>query len=151
VKESRQHKFANFLITSYLCALFYSSKTLFTFSKNEKLCKRDHIQQLFSAPDSHTIYPLKLLYTPIHTLQAPYQLLISVPKRTFKKAVHRNRLKRLIREAYRLQKHHLPHPTTPYALAIIYIGKELTTYQHIYHTLTQLIEKLNPNIKNDKI
>ncbi|WP_315154375.1 ribonuclease P protein component [Capnocytophaga leadbetteri] len=115
---------------------------MYTFSKREKLCKRTHIQQLFAEADSLSSYPLRLLYAPIPALEAPYQLLISVPKRQFKRAVHRNRLKRLIREGYRLQKHMLPQLKQPYALALIYIGREELPYQTIYQSVGELMRRL---------
>ena len=115
---------------------------MYTFSKREKLCKRTHIQQLFAEADSLSSYPLRLLYAPIPALEAPYQLLISVPKRQFKRAVHRNRLKRLIREGYRLQKHMLPQLKQPYALALIYIGREELLYQTIYQSVGELMRRL---------
>ena len=112
-----------------------------TFPKIEKLCKREAIQQLFAQAEAFTCYPLRLLYAPVSSLEAPYQLLISVPKRTFKRAVHRNLLKRRLRESYRLQKTLIARKNRKVMpLPFLYIGKELTDYATIYKSVTQLIE-----------
>ena len=101
----------------------------YTFPKEEHLCRKKLIEQLFSKQGfSFGIYPLRLTWLPAPArTSAPPQVLISVSKRTFKRAVDRNRLKRLIREAYRLHKHRLlevvgGHPVA--VLGILYTGKE---------------------------
>ncbi|MGI4835912.1 MAG: ribonuclease P protein component [Janthinobacterium lividum] len=100
-----------------------------TFPKKEHLCSKKLIEQLFSKySSSFGVYPLRLTWLPaLGRSSAPPQVLISVSKRTFKRAVDRNRLKRLIREAYRLNKHRLleaagGHPVA--VLGILYTGKE---------------------------
>ena len=75
-----------------------------TFPKAERLCNYHRVNKLFREAKVLKKYPLKLLYTPIEGSTQPTQLLISVPKRLMKKAVDRNRMKRLIRESYRHQK-----------------------------------------------
>ncbi|NML66745.1 ribonuclease P protein component [Hymenobacter sp. RP-2-7] len=101
----------------------------YTFPKEEHLCRKKLIEQLFSKQgSSFGVYPLRLTWLPApERSSAPPQVLISVSKRTFKRAVDRNRLKRLIREAYRLHKYRLleaagGHPVA--ALGILYTGKE---------------------------
>lgn len=74
------------------------------FPKRERLCSHYLIEHLFQPGHnrSFTAYPLRAVYSMQEaTGDNPRQLLISVPKRQFKHAVDRNRVKRQIREAYR--------------------------------------------------
>ncbi len=75
------------------------------FSKNERLCGEIRINQLFEAGSTFKIYPLRVVYRLLNnTQETPVQVLVSVPKKKIKKAVHRNKVKRQIRESYRLNK-----------------------------------------------
>lgn len=105
------------------------AKRRYTFPKEEHLCRKKLIEQLFGKQSaSFGIYPLRLTWLPAPARSSvPPQVLVTVSKRTFKRAVDRNRLKRLIREAYRLHKHRLTeaeggHPVA--VLGILYTGKE---------------------------
>jgi ribonuclease P protein component len=75
-----------------------------TFSKNERLCSRVLIEHLVKSGKSFNQFPLKITWLPIQESSSPVKIVISVPKRLFKKAVDRNKLKRQIREIYRHEK-----------------------------------------------
>jgi ribonuclease P protein component len=100
-----------------------------TFPKEEHLCRKKLIEELFGKQSSSFgVYPLRFVYIKSAApTTAPPQVLISVSTRTFKRAVDRNRLKRLIREAYRLNKYRLleqPNGHQVSLLGIIFTGKE---------------------------
>jgi len=99
--------------------------SVFSFRKDEILRKNKLIEQLFAEGNSFFIHPFKVFYlvTPLETTY-PVQILITVGKRVFRFAVKRNRVKRQIREVYRLNKHtlyeHLAGQKKQCVLAIIY-------------------------------
>jgi ribonuclease P protein component len=82
--------------------------SLFSFRKDEILRKKKLIDRLFTEGSAFYIYPFKIFWLEIPLENYyPAQVLISVGKRSFKRAVDRNRVKRQIREVYRVQKHDL--------------------------------------------
>ncbi|GET45598.1 ribonuclease P protein component [Capnocytophaga felis] len=121
----------------------------YSFPKSERLRKLKHIQQLFSEGKSVQSYPLKMIFLSVEdNLESQFQVLVSVPKRGFKRAVHRNRIKRLIRESYRLQKHFLSEITSEkYVFAIIFVGKEMPEYDLIFRKIMGCFEKFGEEIK----
>ena len=78
---------------------------IFTYQKKDKLKSRKQTQNLFSNGKAIGVFPIKLIYTieDINT-EGIVQAGVGAPTRTFRKAVQRNRVKRLLREAYRLEK-----------------------------------------------
>jgi ribonuclease P protein component len=84
----------------------------FTYKKTDKLKSRKQTQHLFSTGQAINVFPIRLIYTiePIEgtaanlSLTSVLQAGVGAPSRTFRKAVQRNRVKRLLREAYRLEK-----------------------------------------------
>jgi ribonuclease P protein component len=80
----------------------------FGFGKEEKLKSRKKIDELFVRGKSFTVSPVRVSYQFFHAPDAAIlQAGVTVSKKHFKKAVDRNRIKRLLREAYRLQKNEL--------------------------------------------
>ena len=113
------------------------------FPKTDRLYNYHRIQALFEQGKSLKKYPLKLLYLPLDKEQAPTQLLISVPKRKLKRAVDRNRIKRLIRESYRREKNQLSSLEHSYSLAFIYMGQELISYEQMYTLVAALLKQFS--------
>ncbi len=127
-----------------------------TLGKQERLCSRKLIDSLFKGGGSRAMsgFPLRMVYavTERHEGEPAAQILVSVPKRCFKRAVKRNRIKRLVREAYRLNKHILAdalerhEPQMSATMAFIYTDSHLHDYatveQRVRNLLTRLSERL---------
>ena len=114
----------------------------FKFPKQEKLKSRKAIKQLFEDGKGISKYPIKLLYLPLENV-AFNQAGFAVPKRNFKLAVTRNKLKRLLREAYRLHKTELleKHGTN-FVILFIYVGKTEVPFIAIEKAVVKLLKKL---------
>lgn len=120
-------------------------KARFTFKKEERLTSKKVIDKLFSEGDSFLSFPLKIVYfkTELPT-KYPVQAAFSVGKRNFKLAVHRNLIKRKIRESYRVRKHELYTSLEDKQLAVffVFIGKEIPKYEVVEVAMQRGIKKL---------
>lgn len=102
-----------------------------SFKKEERLCNIKLIEKLFSNGSSFLVYPFRIIWlSEDSSSNFPVQVLISVPKRKFKRAVDRNLIKRRIREVYRLQKSEDIYPflnehAAKILLGINFIGNEI--------------------------
>lgn len=74
------------------------------FCKDERLCSKKRIENLFAQGKGFVVYPFRIVYCVVEEESGPFSLLISVPKKRVKRANRRNKVKRHIREAFRLQK-----------------------------------------------
>ena len=123
-----------------------------TYSKIEKLKSKILIEKLFDEGKSVTAFPLRLIFIETE-FDDPIMVKfgVSVGKRNFKNAVDRNRIKRLIREAYRLNKNtYFNNITTQYALMILYIGNEKPTFEQTGNVMKQLLEKFIQKVSDQK-
>lgn len=128
-----------------------TSTKKFSLSKKEKLKSKKIFEELFAEGKSVSSYPLKLIYVK-STLVKDIQIQagVTVSKRKFKSAVARNKIKRLLRESYRLNKHIVFNNIVgKFAFLILYIGNEMPTHEtisrHMPKLLTLFIEKIKPN------
>ncbi|MEA1786589.1 ribonuclease P protein component [Arenibacter sp. GZD96] len=122
-----------------------------TFPKEEKLKSKKGIELLFSEGKSISSFPLKLIYIPTTTPQkAPVQTGVAVSKKRFKSAVTRNRIKRLLRESYRLHKHIIFNNIEgKFAFLFLYLGKELPTQQLVTQHMIRLLQQFLAKHKDD--
>ena len=130
----------------------------YTLGKNERLKSRKQIEQLFKSGQRFVSPPFRIFYSfqtgsqPVrgHSLQAGF----SASSRNFKTAVSRNRIKRLTKEAYRLQKNalqdKLEEQNRKLDIFFIYTGKELPAYTDVYNSINAALGKLLA-INNKKI
>ena len=120
-------------------------KRQYTYPKQEKLKSHTIISLMFSEGKSVSKYPLRLVYVPLSEADAngvPFQMGVSVSKKHFKKAIDRNYYKRLLREAYRLNKHILlDNVKGEYAFMFFYQTKDHLSFQEINIKTAQLFEK----------
>ena len=126
-------------------------KPSLTFKKAERLKRRKLIGRMFNREgSSFSVFPLRIIWLKT-TLDCPYpaQFTISVSKRNFSKAVHRNRIRRLMREVYRLNKpafYDCMKEGDQYAVMLLYVGKEMPTFQMLDSKFKVMIKKFRRKI-----
>ncbi|MGZ5255849.1 MAG: ribonuclease P protein component [Flavitalea sp.] len=117
----------------------------YSLGRDERLKSRKQTEQLFARGNKFTQGILRVYYQ-FHEPGAPLLFGAGASSKTFKKAVDRNRIKRLIREAYRLQKpglkKELEKQKKYLTLFFIYTGKELPAYELVYEHTGKAIDKL---------
>lgn len=118
-----------------------------TFRKPEKICNQNQIDRLFKEGKSLQSGNFRLLF--VETLapgKSPVQVLIAVPKKNLHHAVDRNRMKRLIRESYRLSKHKILGAYSDAGkhldIAIIFTGKQCVSQAETTTAINALLDRL---------
>ena len=118
----------------------------FSYNKKEKLKSRKQLEQLFTAGKTIVIFPLKIFFQKAEEQESILRTGVGVSKKIFRKAVARNKIKRLLREAYRTEKpvllNYLKQNKKPIALFFLYIDKNMPEYNLLKQKMQQAIEKL---------
>ena len=126
------------------------------YPSTEKLKSRKALESLFAKGKSFSAFPIKVFYQ-THPLEqgiipgAPVHAGVGVSSRNFKKAVDRNRIKRLLREVYRTQKQALIAGVQekPFTVSVffLFIGKELPEFNLLNESMRKVLEKFCERIK----
>ena len=118
------------------------------FKKEERLCSKKLLDELFRNGSSFLVYPFRIVHHPAKIEGSPSaQVVIGVSKKKFKRAVDRNFLKRRVREAYRLNKESLLYSflqekDLKIIFAVHFIGKEISDYKFIEKKLKVALAQL---------
>jgi ribonuclease P protein component len=121
----------------------------YSFQKEERLCSLKQIELLYQEGSSFSFYPFRIVFQAVTEAQDfPAQVVITVPKRKFKRAVDRNLLKRRIRECYRHYKEDHLYPLLKEKglnihLMILFTGNEIITSKQIEKKLTLALQRLS--------
>ena len=125
----------------------------FGLKKAERLCGKKAIDALFAGTDSKSLsaYPIRIVFRP--TEEAGIRILVSVSKKRFRHAVDRNRVKRHLREAYRLNKHILAstEQSTPgMDIAFIWLTDKHQPSDLITRKMIMLLEKIAQSVQTNQ-
>lgn len=113
----------------------------FGFPAKERLKSKKQIEHLFESGQSVVQYPLKAWFLPVDA-DAGTKVAFAVPKKSFKRAVDRNRIKRQMREAYRLNKANWDKGDNEYHVLLLYMDKQMPAYRKLEHSMLGLLNKL---------
>ena len=125
---------------------------MYTFKKEERLCNKRLIDELFHNGSSFLCYPFRASWLVVEEPQTvPVQVLIAVAKKRYKHAVDRNLIKRRIREAYRLNKQEhlydaIGASNKNIVFSIGYIGKEIEPYPVFEKKMLKLLKQLSEEV-----
>jgi ribonuclease P protein component len=126
------------------------------FSHSQRLKLRKDIDALFREGGSISNYPIRLLYKKVNPDPViPLKIAISVPKKTFKKAVDRNRIRRQIREIYRTHKTQLWDKLLSYGITyhimLIYTGKDRPVFGELSPKIIVILQRLSKVHERDPV
>ena len=125
----------------------------FTLDKEERVTGRILVETLFGGGESRSMsyYPIRVVYCLTQRETASVRILVSVPKRCFKRAVKRNRVKRQVREAFRKNKHLLDGrmeamPDKALALAFIWMDNQLRDSSEVERRVSSLLLRVSERL-----
>ncbi len=121
---------------------------LHTLPKEERLCSRKALEELFGGGhQSVSAFPIRAVYMPNEVRVV--RVMVSVSKRYFKRAVKRNRIKRQLREAYRLQKELLQPLTGGLDIAFLWTSDEQLPTEKVFQKMQTLLQRIHESVSAD--
>jgi ribonuclease P protein component len=118
-----------------------------SFKRSERLRSKKHVGELFTTNEFFFQYPFKVLHQQRPGKENQMQVLITVPRRNHKNAVDRNRIKRLVREAWRKNKSalvgQLRNQNQSVDVGLIYTAKTIPAYKEIEGKIILILQRLN--------
>ena len=122
-----------------------SIKERFTLPKEERICSHKALEELFGGNNKSILaYPIRAVFQ--KTEETGIRIMVSVSKRFFKRAVKRNRIKRQIREAYRLNKHMLTPANGGVNIAFLWNSNELHSTKKVMEKMQNLLNRINESL-----
>ena len=123
------------------------TKERFTLPKEERLCSRKALEELFEGSNKSIMaYPIRVVFQ--QTEETGTRIMVSVSKRFFKRAVKRNRIKRQLREAYRLNKHLLKPANGGVNIACLWNSNDLLPTAKVMEKMQILLNKVNESVSD---
>jgi ribonuclease P protein component len=123
-----------------------------TLPKSEILSKRDEISALMKDGKSFAKHPIRVVYHYFESETPQVKVFFSAPKRNFKRAVDRNRIKRLMKEAYRLNKIILSDTARASGktihVAFLFTGREVPVYKEVQDKIILLLQRFQTEIQS---
>ena len=118
-----------------------------TLTKEERLCSRKALEELFAGGrPSVSDFPVRAVFRP--TDEPGVRIMVSVGKRYFKRAVKRNRVKRQLREAYRLQKELLQPLGGGLDIAFLWTSAELLPTEMVVRKMQNLLQRIHETVSH---
>lgn len=129
-----------------MCRIAFFNTMRNTFTRAERLSGITTVEELVRSGESFRRFPFRVIWREAKEQEVPVRILFAVPKRSFKRAVMRNRIRRQLREAFRLNKHplyaHLNAAGKKIEVMIIYTHREALTTPEIQGKIILTLQRL---------